>query len=1047
MSTAPFRRLAAAALALLALVPGARAFNVFQQVECLERPLLKPDNTPVAAGEVTIRVGFFKYDLANLANNNAQIVANAANLASLNANFETFWTFTGSEGDNGTAGVNGELGANAGGAGLFYTYFLSNETAVLPGGTFALFADKPMYCWVQRVGAPDVQAIFTDSRPRRFAGGTDPLTDANAVLALQPTGPFLQVLLGENTAAGFRLVQAATTATLAFSAASSSVVENAGTATLTVNRTGKTDSSVTVQYATGDLSAVAGTDYTATSGTLTFGPNVLSQILTVPIADRAGFQPSRSFTVTLSNPGTGAELGSPAVHTVTITDDDPPMPGQLVLSSATYSVSEGGGSVAITVRRIGGSDLAVGTTLSTTNGTATAGSDYTALNTPVTFADGNATDQVFNIPILEDTAFEGNEVFTVALSNPTGGATLGTPSSATITILENDEPPTAGTLSFTSATYTVAENGGSVTITVQRTLGAAGTVGASYATSNGTASAPGDYTTTSGTLAWGDGDTASKSFTVPILDNVNDEPDKTFTVTLSNPTGGVALAAPATATITIQDDDTAGTLAWSVASSNVAENAGPAVLTLTRTGGSDGPVSATVNTANGTAQAGTDYTAVVNQVVNLPHGVTSATVNVGITNNATFQGDRTFTATLSAPTGGATLGTPTVQTVTIVEDETALPGALAFSASNYTVDEASGTATITVVRTGGSDTTVTVQYAATAGTANAGDFTETMGTLSFAQGELSKSFTVAITNDTLAEPDETVLLALSNPTNGATLGTPSTATLTIISDDARPTVRLNANAFTGLEGQTVNVVVQRSGGLDQGLSVDYTTVDGTAKFGADYARARGTLTFDPGVTSQTVPILLKDDTVPEGDEKFKFTLSNPRATSGGALGPALGEPSTATITIARSDAIDQPDNAVATLPYGRFAGKDVYNATGNGQVASKYVKPGSHAEFKLRVANNGNLPDTFRVNAVNSGTANGANVRYFFYGSEVTARIKSPDGFVLPKLTPGKSVEIVVRVIFRGGLADTGYGATLTTTSLNTPTAVDVARVVAIVRD
>src|SRR5262249_4499902 len=118
-------------------------------------------------------------------------------------------------------------------------------------------------------------------------------------------------------------------------------------------------------------------------------------------------------------------------------------------------------------------------------------------------------------------------------------------------------------------------------------------------------------------------------------------------------------------------------------------------------------------------------------------------------------------------------------------DAPAQPGTMQFNAASYQVNENQGTATITVSRNGGSSGSVTVGYATSNVTATAGsDYTATSGTLMFADGETSKSFTVAIINDTAVENSETVLLTLSNPTGGTSLASPATATLTIDSDDA-----------------------------------------------------------------------------------------------------------------------------------------------------------------------------------------------------------------------------------------------------------------------
>jgi len=118
---------------------------------------------------------------------------------------------------------------------------------------------------------------------------------------------------------------------------------------------------------------------------------------------------------------------------------------------------------------------------------------------------------------------------------------------------DNTNPALPGVLQFSSATYSVDENGGSALITVTRTGGSSGAVGVSYATSNGTATAGSDYTATSGPLSWANGETASKTFSVPILTDSPSEPNETVNLTLSSATGGATLGSQNTAVLTIGD--------------------------------------------------------------------------------------------------------------------------------------------------------------------------------------------------------------------------------------------------------------------------------------------------------------------------------------------------------------------------------------------------------------------------------------------------------------------------------------------------------------
>ena len=151
------------------------------------------------------------------------------------------------------------------------------------------------------------------------------------------------------------------------------------------------------------------------------------------------------------------------------------------------------------------------------------------------------------MPITKDTINEPAETFTVTLANPTGGAILGAPSTTTVTITDDDP---AGTVQFSQLSYAVVE-GGTATITVTRT-GTAGPVSVSYATSNGTATEPGDYTAAAGTFTFQAGET-TKTFTVTTVSDALIEGNESVNLTLSGPTNGLLLGNPSTAMLWILD--------------------------------------------------------------------------------------------------------------------------------------------------------------------------------------------------------------------------------------------------------------------------------------------------------------------------------------------------------------------------------------------------------------------------------------------------------------------------------------------------------------
>jgi CSLREA domain-containing protein len=230
------------------------------------------------------------------------------------------------------------------------------------------------------------------------------------------------------------------------------------------------------------------------------------------------------------------------------------VPGQIQFKSATFSVNESGPTASILISRTGGSGGQASVTFNTSNGTATAGSDYTAVtNFLVTFADGDSADKTVSIPIADDTAQESDETVNLSLTNPTGGATLGTPNTATLTIVDNDLP----VVQFSPSNYSVTEDCTSVTITVTRSGDPSAPVTVRYASNPIQASERSDYTTAIGTLRFAAGAT-SASFALLISEDSYAEGTEMLSINLTNPTGGAQLGAASTATVSINDDGDSG---------------------------------------------------------------------------------------------------------------------------------------------------------------------------------------------------------------------------------------------------------------------------------------------------------------------------------------------------------------------------------------------------------------------------------------------------------------------------------------------------------
>jgi hypothetical protein len=194
-----------------------------------------------------------------------------------------------------------------------------------------------------------------------------------------------------------------------------SASESTGTITFTATLSATSDQSVSVDCATSDFTAKALADYTAVSGTLEIPAGQMRGSFTVSLVDDGESEANETFRVALSRP-VGATLADDLL-VGTILDDEP-----LALSIADTSVVEGfagSTSAAFAVRLSRPSASAVTVDYATSNGTATAGSDYQSRSGTLSFSPG-VTLRVLEVPVLGDIAVEGNETFFVDLGNPVG---------------------------------------------------------------------------------------------------------------------------------------------------------------------------------------------------------------------------------------------------------------------------------------------------------------------------------------------------------------------------------------------------------------------------------------------------------------------------------------------------------------------------------------------------------------------------------------------------------------------------------------------------
>jgi hypothetical protein len=411
------------------------------------------------------------------------------------------------------------------------------------------------------------------------------------------------------------------------------------------------------------------------------------------------------------------------------------------------------------------------------------------------------------------------------------------------------------------------------------------------------------------------------SITVGVQGDAATEANEGFRLSLGTPPAGSVLGT-STALGTITNDDS--TLAIARTSGNKAEGTGSPSLhsfTITRTGATTAGQTVKWTTAGASAAgtqpaAGTDFTGGVfpSDTVTFAAGDTSRVILVSVAGDSTPEFNEAFEVSLTSPSAGVTIATPTASSLILNDDV-----ALSISALSASKPEGTGGTTsysFTVARTGTTGGPATVGYVVSGITgvgtqpANAADFaanTLPSGIVSFADGEASKVISIPVLADQVGEFNERFAVTLSNP-SGASLGTASAQGIILNDDTSVAFATRNVARAEGNAGTTAfTFTISRSGTTTGTSTVDWSFVPGgvggtAAANAGDFFKGvfptGDTITFLPGQTSATRTILVAGDTNPDGGLNESFTLSLANASAGVAITGA-----TATGTILDDDTI------------------------------------------------------------------------------------------------------------------------------------------------
>jgi uncharacterized delta-60 repeat protein/uncharacterized repeat protein (TIGR01451 family) len=583
--------------------------------------------------------------------------------------------------------------------------------------------------------------------------------------------------------------------------------------------------------------------------------------------------------------------------------------GMIQFAVQTYGVLESATSqtnAIIGIQRLGGTfgTPSVSAIFSTSNNTSVAneavpGVNYIGVTNTVSFPLGETFEYV-EVPIIANAGIGPDLFVTLELTNPPANfEEIGPQVTATLIITNNNDG-----VEFAAQGFNQTATAGSYAVPVVRVGNTNTTVSVTvYTGTNGTAVPFTNYVPTTNVLVFYPG-VVTNYWLITILDSPTTFQATTVDLEMEDATNAV-IASPSSALLTINSVQSGpGYLFFSQTNYTVSEGAGNAVITVLRTNGNSGTVYVTLVTSPGTALPGVNYSNATTTLLTIEDGNNSVTDNIPIIQLSTPQPNTTVLLALTNPVGYPTppiLTSPSQAVLTILND---IP-AFSFSSSSYFVSEGTGTATLTILRTGPPSTTNdTVYYSTlsppgaseTNGNAVPGvDYVPTNGTLIFQPGVTLETIPITILQTTNVNPVISFQVQLAtNASSGAQVGIPGTATVGIISDVTGFAFATNAY-YVGENGSNITVIVDRLNANTGSLSVNFSTTSGdtndNAIPGVDYVATNGTLTFLEGQVTNSFTVQILNPNLVESNKMFNLTLSSPTPNS------YVVSPSNAVVTI------------------------------------------------------------------------------------------------------------------------------------------------------
>ncbi|NML16172.1 Calx-beta domain-containing protein [Azohydromonas caseinilytica] len=708
------------------------------------------------------------------------------------------------------------------------------------------------------------------------------------------------------------------------------VDEASSTASFTVELTGQPVGAVSVAYRVAGASAGYG-DISEITGSLSFAPGVTTQTVRVSLLDGTVAESMESFFVRLSSP-VNAYIGN-EVAWATIVDNDTRVldtngnggidsAERANLSVRDVVVDERNGTVTFDLVLDKATTSAFSVAYATTNGSATAAADFTALSGNIGFAAGQTVQHVV-VRLTDDALAENNEFFGLQLGalGGTGAGQVQVADGLGTAFIGRNDQSALGRPTLLCNNVVVSEDQGYAEFTIQLSAPGQGHVSVQYRIA-GASAGYGDLNEITGTLSFAPGVT-TQTVRVGLVDDNVAEGLESFSIRLSSSLN--ASIANEVSWATIVDNDTrAGDTNrngridpseranLSVRDVVVDERDGTVTFDLVLDKATTDAFSVAYATTGGSAIAGADFSAAAGSI-GFAAGQTVQHVVVSLTDDTLLENSEFFGLQLGALTGGGAgqvqvadaLGTALIGR----SDQTALSRPM-LSCSDVVLSENQGYAEFTVQLSAPCTGEVTLQYSAVGSSAGYGDLSEITGTLRFVPGTTTQTVRVDLLDGNTAEGQESFYVRLVSAINASVDN--DVVWATIVDNDTRvgdtnSNGRIDPSERANLSVRDV-VVDERDGTVSFDLvldkattdafSVAYATTGGSAIAGADFSAAAGSIGFAAGQTVQHVVVNLVDDTLAENNEFFGLQLG---ALTGGGAGQVQLADALGTALIGRSD--------------------------------------------------------------------------------------------------------------------------------------------------